>query len=38
MKLSQLFATLALVAAGAAFAGGSHDHQPAHRDGYGADR
>ena len=30
MKLSQLFATLALVAAGAAFAGGSHDHQPAH--------
>lgn len=31
MKLSQLVATLALVAAGAAFAGGNHDdHKPAH--------
>lgn len=31
MKLSQLVATLALVAAGAAFAGGNHDdHKPTH--------
>jgi hypothetical protein len=31
MKLSHLFATFALVASGAAFAGGDHDHhQPAH--------